>query len=208
MHNSRFLGERLKLNKEVPVGTMKEAMEDAGFKLSEEESKKVKSSLTTMKKKFRRATCRKCGGDIQFVDINGKMIPHDLDNNPHWQSCPYSPFTQKKAALSIMKKLSVLFIVKHGLDVEKEAGLSKKEAQIVHAVLERAFKEPEVAETPGEVIDNNTEDDLKEDLQAVDTVEVEVQELPSGDDPIGDPDEDLAPSEEAIHEEESKEPSE
>ena len=195
------------------MGTMKDAMEKAGLQLSEEESKKVKSSLTTMKRKFRRATCRKCGEDIQFIDVNGRMIPHNLDNNPHWQTCSYSSFAQKKASLNIMKKLSVLFIVKLGLDVETEAGLTKKEAQIVHAVLEKVFRESEMetSENPGEVIDNNTEEDLKEDLQAVveESGGEQVDEDPAnGDDPIGDPDEDLAPSEEAIKEEESKEASE
>ena len=100
------------------MGTMQEAMKKAGLELSEEESKKVKNSLTSMKRKFRRATCRKCGEDIQFVDVGGRMIPHNLDNNPHWQTCPYSSFAQKKASLSIMKKLAVLFIVKLGVDVE------------------------------------------------------------------------------------------
>jgi hypothetical protein len=193
------------------MGTMKEAMTKAGLSLSEEESQKVKSSLTSMKRKFRRATCRKCGEDIQFVDVNGRMIPHNLDNNPHWQTCSYSSFAQKKASLNIMKKLSVLFIVKLGLDVESEAGLTKKEAQIVHAVLEKVFKESqlETAETPGEIIDNNSEEDLKADLQAVESEDAASDEVePKGDDPIGDPDEDLAPSEEAIKEEESKEASE
>lgn len=187
------------------MGTMQNAMEKVGLQLSEEESKKVKSSINSMKKKFKRATCRKCGADIQFTDINGRMIPHDLDGNPHWQTCPYSSFAQKKSSLNIMKKLAVLFIVKQGLDVEKEAGLTRSEAQIVQAVLEKVFKEPETAETTGEVIDTNTEEDIKEDIaHVIEEAEVvaEGQEVPAGDDPIGDPDEDLAPSEDAVAEEE------
>jgi len=185
------------------VGTIKEAMEKVGLQLSVEDSKKVKTSISHMKKKFKRATCRNCGEDIKFLEANGRMIPHDKEEVPHWQTCSYSPFAQKNYSLNIMKKLAILSIIKLGLEVEREAGLTRKEAQVVQAVLEKAMSSDnvETGPEPGVVIDANTEDDVIADLVVVDldsTNNTLDSETIGGDDPIGDPDEELAPTEAEI----------
>lgn len=175
------------------MGTMKNQMEKVGFQLSPTEEKKVKESLTTLKKKLKTSTCRKCGEKIKFVpDGEGKIIPHNLDGSTHWQTCPYSGFAQRKAATDIMKKLSVLFILKYGLNLEQEAGLNKTEVQIVHATLERIFKEE--TNSIKEQIENS--DDGK--------VDDEVQFKPEPCDSVGDPDEERAPDEHLVHELEEK----
>lgn len=184
------------------MGTLQEAMGNAGFKISESESRELQSSLSSLKKKFRRNACRDCGDDIQFLEVEGKMIPHNLDGEPHWKTCPFGSFAQRKSSLSIMKKLAVYTFIKDRVDLEEEVGLTSSEARIVHAVLEKICKSQVLvtADSPGEVIDNNTEDDVKEDLLNIEYTGEGVSlgaEL-KGDDPIGDPDEDLAPSEEFV----------
>lgn len=164
---------------------MANEMSKAGFSLSKEDELKLQSSLTTLRKKFKSAICKKCGERITFLEgEKEKIIPHNLDQTPHWQTCAYSAFTQKKASLDILKKLAVLFVVKLGFDLETEASLSKKEAQIVHALLEKMFKE----DSPFPV---DTEDQQVDD---------EVQFKPEPCDSVGDPDEERAPSEELVKE--------
>lgn len=173
------------------MGTMKEQLEKNGFKLTAEDTKKVKDSLEIIKRSTKTTVCRKCGETIKFVEISkGRSIPHDLEGTPHWQTCPSSAFSQKKASLDIMKKLGVLFILKYGLDLEKEAGLTKREVKIVQATLERAFKEE--ATTPKAP----TADDGK--------VDDDVQFVPVPCDSVGDPDEERAPDEELVHKAEEK----
>lgn len=188
------------------VSSMQDKVEKTGFTLSDEDSEKVKTSLSGLKKRFRTARCRDCDEEITFSrnERDGKTIPYSLDGNEHWKSCPYSTYSQRRAAPGIMKKLAILFVHKYGINIDSEANLTRKETQIVLAALEKAFRSPkvEVADTPGEVIDNNSEEDIKKDLKEL---EVSIppcpQELPPGDDPVGDPDEDLAPSEDVISEE-------
>jgi hypothetical protein len=171
------------------MGTLKKEMKKAGFQLSVEEQLKIKDELYMLKKKLKRSMCKKCGEEIKFVPSeDSKLLPHDLDGTPHWQSCAHSGFAQKKASLDIMKKLSVLFIMKYGINLEKEAGLSQREAQIVHAVLERIFKGEEEEQVPPLTI----EDDKK--------VPGDIPFDPEPCDSIGDPDEERAPSEESVAE--------
>jgi len=188
------------------MGTLGNEMQKVGYKLSGDEERKVHESLRTMKRKLKKTIlCKKCNEPIKFAVEAGRTIPFDLDDVPHWQTCSYSGFTQKKAALDIVKKLGVLFIVKHGTDLEMEAGLSKKEVQILHAILEKIFREENEESEPSkgdadiaEVIQKNAEvsgDKLDNSIPF---------ELKSCD-PIGDPDEDRAPSEEAIKEAEQLE---
>ncbi len=168
---------------------MKEQLGKVGFDLTTEDKEKVKTSLTTLKRKLKTSTCRKCGEKINFApDGNERIIPHNLDGTAHWQSCPYSGFTQKKAAPDIMKKLAVLFILKYGLNLEDEAGLTKRETQIVHATLEKIFKDETPVEKPKVIEENDGK------------VDDEVQFKPEPCDSVGDPDEERAPSEDLVHE--------
>lgn len=189
------------------MGTMKEEMAKVGFTLSKEEEAKVKSSLNSLrKKKKRQAICKMCGANIKFTQAGSKTIPHDMDDRAHWETCPYNIFSQKKHSLTIMRKLAVLFIIKSGINLEKEAGLTDYESLIVQAVLEKAFRETEDSvekgETPGEVLEAPTDEDVEESLKEIDTEgsspEVFLNTQGAAD-PIGDPDEDLAPTEEEVN---------
>ena len=171
------------------MGTLQEQMVKAGFKLSEEEQKKVKGSLTTLKKKLRTSTCRQCGASVKFVELpEGRTIPHNLDGVPHWQTCPYKSFAQRKSAVDIMKKLAVLFVIKQGLNLEEEAGLTEMEVKIVHATLERMFKE-----------ESSPVKKAVESIAEGDSVKNEdIQFKPEPCDSVGDPDEERAPSEDLV----------
>lgn len=172
------------------MGTMQGQLEKAGYKLSPDEEIRVKTSLGNMRKKMKTTVCRKCGEAIKFGDLDSRNIPHDLDGNPHWQTCPYSSFAQKKAAFDIMKKLAVLFIVKLGINLEDEARLTKTEVQVVQAILERVFKDDikEVAAKPAP--------GLEQDDGRVDS---DIPFTPEPCDPIGDPDEERAPNTDLVH---------
>ena len=182
--------------------------EKVGYKLNESEEKKVHESLRTMKKKLKKIIlCRKCGEQIKFALEEGRSIPFDMDDVPHWQTCAYSGFTQKKASLDIAKKLGILFLLKNGADLEAEAGFTKKEVQILHAILEKIFKQgaedSEESKGPDEdlkVLDENASI-LDEHAIVINPGPVLENPIPfevQSCDPIGDPDEERAPSEELI----------
>lgn len=165
------------------------------FNLTNVEEKKVIESLNTLKKKFKVSTCRKCSAQIKFLpDNEGKIIPHDMDGIPHWQTCPYSGFAQRKAAMDIVRKLATLYLVRFGLNIEKEADLTRKEAQVVHAILEKRFKDEEHKAIQAKL-------EAAKDESKVDS---DVQFKPVPCDSVGDPDEDRAPDEQLIHEYEEK----
>jgi hypothetical protein len=182
--------------------------EKASYKLNESEEKIVHESLRTMKKKLKKTIlCRKCGEQIKFALEEGRSIPFDMDDVPHWQTCSYSGFTQKKAALDIAKKLGILFLLKNGTDLEAEAGFTKKEVQILHAILEKIFKQgnEDSEESKGQeedlkILDENAKI-LDEHVIPVTPGSVLDDPMPfavQACDPIGDPDEERAPSEELI----------
>lgn len=164
-------------------------LENPGHVLSEADQKKVRESLVALKSNLKTSTCRRCGEPIRFAKGEDlKIIPHNLDGSAHWQTCPYSGFAQRKASLGIMKKLAVLQILKYGLNLEGEAGLTKTEVQIVHATLERIFKD-----------DNHAKTVVEDKMPDVGKVDDDVQFKPEPCDPIGDPDEERAPLEGLVH---------
>ena len=189
--------------------SMADELEKAGFKLSETEEKKVKDQINLLKKKTRRSVCKKCEEPIQFLPDGKKMAPHDLDSTPHWQTCTHASFAQRRAAPGILKKLAILFVVKHGIDLESEAGLDPKETQIVSAILEKTFREVSETKkglTTEKVMKAKTEEELGElvDKNATKSEEVKDKEglsfEPESCDSVGDPDEERAPSEESVTE--------
>ena len=167
---------------------LQQEMLKAGFQISNEEEAKLKTHLSSLKKRLKKATCNRCGEEIKFVvGEDSRRLPHDPDGTPHWQSCASSSFAQKKASFDIMKKLAVLHLMKYGSNLEKDAGLTVREVQIVQSVLEKIFREEKrdgIPYAPEEPI----------------IVKDDIQFSPEPCDSIGDPDEERAPSEEEVSE--------
>jgi hypothetical protein len=155
--------------------------------LSVEDQKDVQQKLEVLKRKFKKTICKKCGDEIHFIsDSSGRPFAYDADGTtPHWQSCPNSIYTQKKASMTIMRKLAALFLIKHGLDLEKEANLTKREVQIIQASLEYCLQKQTEFILPIS----------KEDPRKVDG---EISFKPDPCDCVGDPDEERAVSEEMV----------
>ena len=186
--------------------TLSDQLSDAGFKLTDKEETKVRESLREIKRSFiKKPTCRFCTEEIKFIPTDVKQLPHNLDGTPHWQTCPYSTFFQKKMSFNIMKKLAVFFTLKHGAQFEKDTALTLKEIQVVHAVLEREFRatQPIAVAEDSKVLQCDTEEEVISTIQKnydnlTADVPGEIQFKPLPTDPIGDPDEDRAPLEKDI----------
>lgn len=159
--------------------------------LSEKDEQDVQEKLEVLKKRLKKTICKKCGDEIHFItEGDGKPFAYDADGvTPHWQSCPNSVYTQKKASMTIMRKLAALFLIKHGIDLEKEANLTKREVQIIQASLEYCLQKQI---TP---IVNSVAS--KEDPRKVNG---DISFKPSPCDCVGDPDEERAVSEEMVTE--------
>lgn len=148
--------------------------------LTPQEEEKIRKSVESLKQKYQKKLCKHCGDPIIFKEYEGRVIPHNVDGIPHWNTCPYSGFAQKKTALGILKKIAFHFAVHDPeFDLENKFGLSKTEGKVFHALLEKLLKTLDVPD-PVQVVN----DDLSF--------------KPEPTDPIGDPDEELAPAEELI----------
>lgn len=152
--------------------------------LSAEDQLDVQNKLEIIKRRFKKTVCKKCGDEIHFVSKEGeKPLAYNADGvTPHWQTCPSSTYTQKKASMAIMRKLAALFLIKHGLDLEKEANLTPREIQIIQASLEHCMQKQSYTPELG-------------DPRKVDG---EISFSPNPCDCVGDPDEERAASEEMV----------
>ena len=186
--------------------SLSEQLQDVGLKLTDKEETQVRESLKEIKKSFnKRLVCRFCTEEIKFVEKESRQIPHNLDGAPHWQTCPYSTFFQKKMSFNIMKKLAVFFTLKYGANFEKSAALTPSEVRVIHAVLEREFRSRPDIVSGGEtmVVQCETEEEVASAIQkthdnTAGEVSGEIQFKPAPTDPIGDPDEERAPAEKDI----------
>lgn len=158
------------------------------IKLSKQEATKVKDSIQSLGKRIRSTNCRKCGDPVT-IKVNQNAPAEILDHGtetPHWQTCTHKIYSQRREALDIATKLAVLFVVKFGTDFEKLANLTPRQVKIVHAIVEKQFKES--SETP--------------EQPSVDEVATTDEEglsfSPPRTDTIGDPDEERAPDESLI----------
>lgn len=178
----------------------------SGLTLSNKDHDKIVDSLRTIKTKLAKAVCRYCSEQIIFVE-GDKHSPLDPAGTPHWKSCSHSTWFQKKLSFTIMKKLAIFFTLKQGTDFELDAGLSKKEVQVIHAVLEKAFRPRVKVQTSEEahVIASDVVEDIHDALdksisEQSTSVSGDLQFTPVPTDPVGDPDEAIAPSEESVGE--------
>jgi len=159
-----------------------------GIKLNPEEGEKLSKCVESMKERFhKQKVCKYCGEPIMFKeDEKGRYVPFDLDGTFHWKTCPYEKLTQKRSSFAILKKAAIYFSLKMPeLDLVSELGLSEKEGKILHAILERVVKE--MTPTPPE-----------KEAVSEQKVEGDLTFKPEPNDPIGDPDEDIAPDEELV----------
>ena len=190
----------------------KGVIDGSGINLDSTDLKRVEDSLEDLKRKHKRNLCRYCLQDIDFKESeNGKgNIPHDLDGTPHWKTCLAGQYRHKKAAIKISQKFGIYFLLKMGVDLQKEVNLTEEEAKITHYMVERLLKtnKLDVKSDTGEVIPKIPEDEeLESGFKVIEQSEdnspkVEVEDMvKTGDDPIGDPDEDLAAPEELIKQE-------
>ena len=83
MFSRRLLGKGLE--GALSMGTIKGELSKAGFSLSADEKRQVKTSLTNLRRKKKQSFCRKCGAQIKFILVDAKALPHDLDEKPHWR---------------------------------------------------------------------------------------------------------------------------
>ena len=150
----------------------------------------VQQKLQIIRNRFKKRVCKKCGDEIHFVSQEGeKPLAYNVDGStPHWKTCPSSLYTQKKASLTIMRKLAAFFLVKHNVDLEGEVNLTPREVQIVQASLESLLEK--TSETNLDLNSNPEGEKVKGDMS--------FKPLPC--DSIGDPDEERAPSEELVSE--------
>lgn len=158
----------------------------SGIKLSSEENEKLKKSVQNLENRYKQQkVCRFCGAPVAFMqDEKGKYVPHDLDGTPHWKTCPYETLTQKRASFGILKKVAVFFCLKHpDIDIESDLGLTEKEGKVMHAILGKVLKD--IEHSPSEEAQR---------------VEGDLTFSPEPNDPIGDPDEDIAPDENLVKE--------
>lgn len=160
------------------------------IKLSKQDVNKVKDSIHTLGKRIRSTNCRKCGDPVT-IKVNQSAPAEILDHGtetPHWQTCTHKIYSQRREALDIATKLAVLFVVKFGTDFEKLANLTKRQVKIVHAIVEKQFKES--SETPAEPSTDEVASTDEEGLSF----------SPPRVDTVGDPDEERAPDESLIGE--------
>ena len=165
------------------------------------------NAMVKLRKKHKRNLCRYCSADIEFRQApdSSEFVPYDKDGTPHWKTCLAGKYMQKKLALKMVQKFGVYFLLKHGLDLEKELNFTAEESKAMQYILERTLRESEVEikNDPGKIEPKPTDNDIKEALHHIEEenaeLKVEKQQI-KGDDPIGDPDEDLSVSEEKIKE--------
>lgn len=190
----------------------KGVIDGTGISLDSNDLKKVEDSLEDLKRKHRRNLCRYCLQDIEFKESDsGKgNIPHDPDGTPHWKTCLAGQYRHKKAALKISQKFGIYFLLKMGIDLQKEVNLTEDESKITQFMVQRLLKtnKLEVKSDVGAVIPKiPEEEELDSGMKAIaqdsdNPPEVGVEDMvKTGDDPIGDPDEDLAAPEELIEKE-------
>lgn len=183
--------------------TLEEELKGQGYKLSPEQESKVKSTLDVIKKKYRKSTCKRCGEPITFQKEGGKVVPNDPSGSPHWQVCPYSLYAQKKAALPLLKKMSLFLLAHPSLEFDQIGFITREEFRIIQAILEKEFKRLETSETTGKILKEDGEEEVKKALVETEVIGGEkiasdVTFTPEPNDPIGDPDEERAPSEEEV----------
>ena len=140
-----------------------------GIKLSPQEGEKLRKSVESLSGRYKQQrSCKYCGDDVIFKpDNKSRVIPHDIDGTPHWQTCPYESLTQKRASFGILKKAAVYFCLKQpDLDLESELGLTAKEGKVMHAILEKVVRELQsiVKDQPQDTGEPNTYcDNIKSD---------------------------------------------
>ena len=156
-----------------------------GIKLSSEDGERLKNSVETLKDRYKRQkVCKFCSEPIVFKHDpeKNRYVPYDLDEIPHWRTCPYDSMTQKRASFGILKKVAVHFCLENPtLNIEETLGLTEKEGKVMHAILEKVVKE---------IDERKIEESPK--------VEGDLTFKPEPTDPVGDPDEDIAPSEDLV----------
>lgn len=160
----------------------------SGIVVSAEDSERLQEHAKNLKQRYQQKVCKNCGESIVFQKVQEdgqeKVIPYDLDGKPHWKSCPYSYYIQKKTSFHILKKLITYHSLRHSeVDIESDLGLTEKEGKVYHAILDRVLKE--VAPALAAITDNPR-------------VEDEITFKPQPTDPVGDPDEERAPNEELV----------
>jgi hypothetical protein len=153
------------------------------MELNDLDRQKVSETLSTLKAKSNKRWCRDCGESIQMRFEQDRLIPFDLDGTPHWKTCPYSGFVQKKCSFAILRKMIVHICLKHNVDLENDLGLTKHEILVVRSMLESMLK----ATAPAPA------------AEVVQAIVDDCQFKPVPCDPIGDPDEERAPNENLIH---------
>jgi hypothetical protein len=176
MYNRELLGKGLRIKGDSVEG----------IKLTPQDGEKLRKSVENLGGRYKQQrVCRYCGEAVIFKpDNKDRIIPHDIDGTPHWKTCPYESLTQKRASFGILKKAAVYFCLKMpDLDLEQELGLSEKEGKVMHAILEKVLRE--LASAP-----------KSEEPEKVGEDELPFKPEPT--DPVGDPDEDIAPDEELI----------
>ena len=158
--------------------------------LSKQDKIDVHQKLQVIKNRFKKRICKKCGDEIHFISENGeKPLAYNTDGStPHWKTCPASLYTQKKAALTIMRKLAAFFLIKHSVDLESEVCLTPREVQIVQSSLESLIER------------NLGKKDSIDKIDEGEEVKGDITFKPIPCDSIGDPDEERAPSEELVSE--------
>lgn len=150
--------------------------------LTPSEGEKVRKSVESLKQKQHKKLCRSCGEEIQFKEVGDKYIPHDLDDSPHWRTCPFVSRTQKIVGLEILKKIGLYYALNEpDLDLEQTFNLTSKEGKVYRAVLEKLVNGLDKPEEPQ-------------------VIEGDLSFKPVPTDPVGDPDEERAPSEDLIKE--------
>lgn len=187
----------------------KGVLDGTGISLDSSELARVEESLTELKRRHKKNVCRYCLESIEFKDSEDKStrIPFDLDGTAHWKTCLAGQFIHKKMALKMVQKFGVFFLLEQGVDLESKIGFTQKEAKVIHYIIERMLKSNklDIKNEPVVLSPETTDETVKEELDKIDSIQqnkVSTEDLVTdGDDPIGDPDEDLAVAEDLISEE-------
>jgi len=188
--------------------TLDDELKKAGFEKETQEN--AKKALRGIRRKIRSPSCKFCKRPVFFKPVteNGhtRHIAYNEDNVEHWKSCPYSPFYQKKSSLKMVRKALVFLLLKTDIDLQGDIGLDMDEMEVAHAILEREFKSVKVSGSVGKVIEAPAESDVEDFIKDVKKeesakIEDELSFDPIPTDPVGDPDEEIAPSEEEIKKE-------
>lgn len=161
--------------------------------LKEKDGRKIKEEIFNFSDKHIKKICKYCYAQIMFKDVEGKKIPVDLNDEPHWKTCPNSSFVQKRFALQILKKVLSYQTLKADepdyLDsLALGAKLDEVEIKVVRSILVRSLKD---------YIDTEAQDETNREIKT-DIPEDALTFKPVPTDPISDPDEDRAPEEHNI----------